>query len=156
MSWSDIIAIINSNGESRFPWKMSLWIFFFEFVPLLISLSSLLWYRLWLCQIFCIFVILWHRRWAPTDHKCSEFFVETPTLISLIAMIASKRFSVAKLTNRQTSDSTEQWVKWKCCPVNATTSKVGKKAGGATLRHTRQNHKEEGVFHKHRLDTPCL
>ena len=48
---------------------------------------------------------------APTDHKCSEFFVETPTPTSLIAIIARKRFSVAKLTNRQTSDSTEQWVK---------------------------------------------
>ena len=83
---------------------------------------------------------LWHHRWAPTDHKCSEFLVETPTPTSLIAMIASKRFSVAKLTNRQTPDSTEQWVKWKCCPVNATTSKVGNKAGGATLKHTKQNH----------------
>ena len=54
-----------------------------------------------------------------------SFFVETSTLTSLIAMIASKRFSVAKLTNRQNSDSTELWVKWKRCPVNATTSKVG-------------------------------
>ena len=71
-------------------------------------------------------------------------------------MIASKRFSVVKLTNRQTSDSTEQWVKRKSCPVNATTSKVGKKAGGATLRHTKQNHKVEDVSYGHRLDAPSL
>ena len=48
---------------------------------------------------------------SPTDHKCSEFFVETPTPTSLMAMIASKQFSMAKLTNRQTSDTTEQRVK---------------------------------------------
>ena len=75
---------------------------------------------------------------------------------NIYAMIASKRFSVAKLTNRQTSDSTEQCVEWECCPVNVTTSKVGKKAGGATLRHTKQNHKVKGVSYRHRLDTPCL
>ena len=73
-----------------------------------------------------------------------------------MAVNTSKQTGFSDKINKQTSDSTEQWVKWKCCPVNATTSKVGKKAGGATLRHTKQNHKVEGVSYRHRLDTPCL